>query len=612
MIKGFKQKEIYRAFNLLNKSEKRRLGALTFAQFLLSFLDLIGIFSMGLLISMTAGNTPDGKARAWFDQLVQLLGISNQSESWQLQIVAFLSISLLIVKTLFSILFTRKILTFFSFFGANLSGRLNRDLLKSKFISLEGYSTQEIVYSSTRGVEIITLDILANFIVVVADVFFLSIIAIGLFFVDPLTALSVFVLFILIGFIMFYSLQNYSLHLGIEVTKLNLESNEKIIEAFSSRRENFVKNNQTFYAEKILGIRRGLAKTMAGIYFIPYLSKYVIEITIILGSLFYAVLQYFIGESNNFTQTYAVFIVAATRAAPSALRVQQGLLQMKSAIGKSGGTLDLIYEFSVKGGKRQIESIFDKETSGFTPTISIENLSFKYPTQERDSIKNLNLIIKPGATVAIVGPSGAGKSTLVDCILGILEPREGTVLVSGKSPEEAISRWPGKIGYVPQDTFIMNATLKENIVIGYDEYQQTKHSVADAIQKASLVDFVASLPNGLDTVLGERGSRLSGGQKQRVGIARAIYSNPGLLVLDEATSALDQITEGEISDSLLSVREGRTIIIIAHRMATILGADLIVYLENGYIRASGTITEVALAIPDFQASLRGDSGRFFT
>ena len=608
MNKELKQKVIYLAFNLLDNSEKKRIYVLTIAQFFLSLLDLIGIFTMGLLISMTIGDKPDGKAREWFNQLINLLGISNQSESRQLQIIAVLSILLLITKTLFSILFTRKILTYFSVFGAKLSGRLNRDLLKSKFISLEGYSTQEIVYSSTRGVEVITLDILANLVVIIADVFFLSIIGISLFLVDPVTALSVIVLFVFTGFIMFYSLQKYSLDLGIEVTKLNLESNEKIIEAFSSRRENYVKNNQVFYSEKILGIRKNLAKTMAGIYFIPYLSKYIIEITIILGSLFYGLLQYFVGNSTNFTQTYAIFIVAATRAAPSALRVQQGLLQIKSASGKSSGTLDLIYKFSIEGVSPQIRSELNNVPSKFAPTISIENLSFRYPTKEEDSLKNLNLTISPGTTVAIVGPSGAGKSTLVDCILGILEPKEGKVLISGENPEQAISTWPGMIGYVPQETFIINASLKDNIVIGFDEYQQTKYSVSDAVQEASLSDYVASLPSGLDTLLGERGSRLSGGQKQRVGIARAIYTNPSLLILDEATSALDQITEEEISSSLLSIREGRTIIIIAHRIATILGADLIVYLENGSIRAAGTIAEVAEAIPDFQANLLGDSG----
>jgi len=610
MTKGFKQREIYKAFNLLNNSDKKKIGVLIIVQFLLSLLDLIGIFTLGLLISTTMGDTPEGQGGEWFDRLINLLGLSDQSESRQLQILAVFSILLLITKTLFSIIFTKKILMFFSMFGANLSGRLNRDLLKSKFISLEGYSNQEIVYSSTRGVEVITLDILANLVVVIADVFFLSIIGISLFYIDPLTALSVISLFVLTGFIMFYSLQNYSLSLGIEVTKLSLESNEKIIEAFSSRRENYVKNNQIFYSEKIFGIRKSLAKTMAGIYFIPYLSKYIIEITIILGSLFYGVLQYFIGNSSNFTQTYAIFILAATRAAPSALRVQQGLLQIKSAVGKSSETLDLIYKYSIEEVLPQIKSRLSNKPGDFMPTISIENLSFKYPTKEEDSLKELNLTIRPGTTVAIVGPSGAGKSTLVDCILGILEPREGEVLISGENPERAISTWPGMIGYVPQDTFIINASLRDNIVIGYDDYQQTKYSVSEAIQKASLSDYVASLPSGLDTVLGERGSRLSGGQKQRVGIARAVYSNPSLLILDEATSALDQITEGEISKSLLSIKEGRTIIIVAHRMTTILGADLIVYLEDGSIRATGTITEVADAIPGFYANLLDDLDKF--
>ena len=605
MIKRLENKEIYRAFNLLERSEKQKISILIIAQFLLSFIDLVGIFAMGLLISISTNKKSDGKAQQWFDQLTQILGLSNQNESSQLRIIAALSLFLLVTKTLLSILFTKKILTFFSNFGAELSGRLNRDLLKSKFIRLEKYSTQEIIYSSTRGVEVITLDILANLVVVIADIFFLSIIAASLFYVDFMTALSVIVMFLLAGFVLFYSLHNYSLSLGIEVTKLNLESNEKIVEAFSSRRENHVRNNQDFYADKILRIRRGLAKTMAGIYFVPYLSKYVIEITIILGSLLYGGLQYFLGESSNFAETYAVFLVAATRAAPSALRVQQGLLQMKSAVGKSSSTLDLLYKFSFDTSQSEVNSEIVSDPHGFVPEISIKNLTFQYPSQQNPSIKNLNLSIKPGTSVAIVGPSGAGKSTLVDCILGVLDPNEGEVLISSKHPDIAIKTWPGMIAYVPQDTFIINGTLEENIVIGFDDQQQAKHSLHSAILRASLTDLVATLPNGVETDLGERGSRLSGGQKQRVGIARAIYSNPGLLVLDEATSSLDQATEEEISNSLLSIKEGRTTIIIAHRMATILGADLIVYLEKGRIRASGTLSEVAAAIPDFHSNVYG-------
>jgi ABC-type multidrug transport system fused ATPase/permease subunit len=230
-----------------------------------------------------------------------------------------------------------------------------------------------------------------------------------------------------------------------------------------------------------------------------------------------------------------------------------------------------------------------------------------YPEKIEKTLINISLQVQSGTVVAIVGPSGAGKTTLVDVLLGVLEPDEGTVLISGASPLEAISKWPGAIAYVPQDILVANGSIRENVALGYPLEAATNELINDAIRVASLSDFVANLPEGLDTNLGERGGKISGGQRQRIGIARALFTKPKLLVLDEATSALDGDTEESISSDIQKLKGYTTVVLIAHRLSTVRDADLVLYMDKGEIIARGTFEEVRNAVPDFdrQAKLMG-------
>ena len=180
-------------------------------------------------------------------------------------------------------------------------------------------------------------------------------------------------------------------------------------------------------------------------------------------------------------------------------------------------------------------------------------------------------------------------------------------MISGLPPSEAVSKWPGAIAYVPQDVFISNGTIRENVSLGYPPHEATDELVLDALQVAQLDSFVANLPLGLDTPVGDRGTRLSGGQRQRLGIARAMFTRPQLLVLDEATSALDGVTEATISQSINILKGRVTLVLIAHRLSTVLNADQIVYLSEGRVLSVGTFDEVRNAVPDFdvQAKLMG-------
>jgi ABC-type multidrug transport system fused ATPase/permease subunit len=196
---------------------------------------------------------------------------------------------------------------------------------------------------------------------------------------------------------------------------------------------------------------------------------------------------------------------------------------------------------------------------------------------------------------------------LTDALLGVITPTDGAVLISGVKPAEAIQKWPGAIAYVPQDISISNGTIAQNVALGYELAEVDESNIWKALEIAQLAKHVRGLPEGLHSYVGEKGSKLSGGQRQRLGIARALLSNPKLLVLDEATSALDGKSELDVSDAIFALKGAMTVVLIAHRLSTVRQADLVVYLDQGNLIAAGTFEQVRIDVPDFdqQAKLMG-------
>jgi ATP-binding cassette subfamily C protein len=289
------------------------------------------------------------------------------------------------------------------------------------------------------------------------------------------------------------------------------------------------------------------------------------------------------------------------------LRLQNSALLIKGSKGSTTSTFNLINEINIPLRNAKETSKISESGLSFIPEVEFINVAFKYDGDRDHVVNEFNLHVESGTSIAIVGTSGSGKSTLLDLMLGILAPESGRVLLSGADPREAISKWPGLIGYVPQQVGLFNRSLAENIAIGVETSDIDLVKINNCLVQADLETVVSDLEIGLDTILQESGNNLSGGQKQRIGIARALYTNPKLLILDEATSALDVQSESKIISNIVKGSPDRTIILVTHRISVAKSADLIIYLEKGQIRAIGSFDQIKKKVPDFeaQASLSG-------
>lgn len=297
------------------------------------------------------------------------------------------------------------------------------------------------------------------------------------------------------------------------------------------------------------------------------------------------VFLYISGNATNILITVGLFTAAAFKLLPTISR----LVQSGQAIVFNRPVVSFIYSELLEGEKLSHSNCDSLELDvKFVKNINVTNLTFSYEGVDCPALESINLDIGAGKMIGFIGSSGAGKSTLIDCILGLIHPSTGELNVDGTPiTQHNVSSWQKNLGYVSQVIYLLDGTLRENVGFGipYDSIDEEK--LRNAIEKAQLTDFVASLPEGLETLVGERGVRLSGGQRQRIGIARALYNNPPVLVLDEATSSLDTGTEREVMQAVEKLQGSKTILIIAHRFSTIENCDYVYKLEKGRVVAQG-------------------------
>lgn len=595
------------SINVLSESDQRKVLVVVVLQVIMGLLDLLGVAVIGVLGALAVSGVQSTQPGNRVNWILSQLHLSEMSFQQQAAILGIAATTILVARTLFSVIFTRRTLFFLSRRGAVISTNLISRLLAQPLLKIQERTFQESIFSITNGVNSITLGVIGTTVVLISDVSLLLIMTTGLFLVDPLVALSSLLVFAGIGLIIYLLMHNRAEFLGREESKLTIQSNEKILEVLDSYRESVVRNRRDYYVREVGKMRLRNANVLAELAFMPNVSKYVIEATVVLGALAISAVQFITQDAANAVATLVVFLAAGTRIAPAVLRVQQGALTIRTSLGVATPTLSLISDLNKVEPMERVEDLPVTHHDSFIGSISLTNVSLTYPGNAQPSLHKVNLEIPQGLSVAIVGPSGAGKTSIVDVILGVITPTEGEIALSGMAPLQCVQNWPGAIGYVPQNVSIINGTVRENVALGFPEGSVTDELVHQSLSISHLSELIESLPNGINTQVGERGGRISGGQRQRLGIARAMFTKPRLLVLDEATSALDGESEAIISSTIAALKGEVTVLMIAHRLSTVRQADLVVYMAEGRVIAKGTFEEVRTQVPDFdkQASLMG-------
>jgi len=402
-----------------------------------------------------------------------------------------------------------------------------------------------------------------------------------LFIKDP--QITFIIILFLLGFVIFFAkkFKSYLSFIGEEDRKYAAGIVKWLQQSFGGLKETKIMHREKFFLGKFsddYSKWADLEKIYRNLQMIPKPIMETLCITAVMLAIIIKILNG--ADGAYFMTTISAFAVAAFRLLPSFNRITNYI----SVILFNFPAFEAVYNDLKKieeiSGKKFELADDDEEVLELNDSIYIKDVSYKYPSGDSFVLEGVNVEIPKNKSVALIGPSGAGKTTLADLILGALEPTKGKIFIDETDAFENLSAWQKNVGYIPQSIYLMDDTIRNNIIYGADTDVDDERLMR-AVEEAQLKEFIESLSEGLDTEIGERGIRLSGGQRQRIGIARALYSNPQVLVLDEATSALDNDTEKAVMEAIDSLAGTKTLIIIAHRLSTVENCDIKYEVRDG-------------------------------
>jgi len=429
---------------------------------------------------------------------------------------------------------------------------------------------------------------------------FLSV-AVVLLVAQPLSALAVMAYLIGVALFMSMVLSKKVAQAGRVNRTYGYQAAGVLTELVEALKEFTLRDRLTAVRQHVREIRVHAARGRANISFLSIVPRYAMESALMIGLLIVGGVAFAVSGFQQAIVAIALFTITGFRMLP-AINTVQGSLATASAneIHAKNVVADIV---SAETAVHQAEVADTLTLPPHPRELILRDVSFRYAPSSPEVLDEVYLRVPFGSTLGIAGPTGAGKSTLVDILLGLSTPTSGTVTVDGVPISSARHGWRAQVAYVPQSVGIFSGTIAQNVALTWgDDFDPER--VRHALHRAQLDDVVNSRAEGIDAMLTERGSNLSGGQRQRLGIARALYSDPLVLVLDEATSALDGRTEEAVADAIRNLQGDVTIIAVAHRLATIRNFDAIAYLDAGRVVATGTFDELQRIVPDFRMQAR--------
>ncbi len=563
---------------VLDRRQKINLCILLVIIFIGAFVELLGVSAIMPLINVAMN--PETIDEKWYFVLIRkYTGITDAN-----QMILFLAVLLIVIYILKNVY----VMVMYSLqyrFVFNNQQRLSVRMMKSYMqqdylfhISKNVAEFQRNIINDINGfftVALNALQFLAEFSVSVVLVIFLLV-------QDWVSTVAVATLLFLFMGVFTIFFRKVLVKIGEESRQANVQVTKWLFQAFSGIKEIKVANRETFFIANYDRSYKDCARAQRQQSVLTYLPKPVMETVRICSLMLAMIIKITVLKSDiaSFVTTLSVFAVAAFRMLPSFNKITgyiSGMMFNKPAIDAVYKDLMEIEQLMVQKTEEQI----DTQKVSLTTAIELKNVSFRYPESDRWILKEANLGIKKNTSVAFIGASGAGKTTAADLILGILQPEEGIITINGTEIKKCMASWHEAIGYIPQTIYLMDDSIRANVAFGIPDSEIDDAAIEKALREAQLDQFVHTLPDGVNTMIGDRGVKLSGGQRQRIGIARALYRNPSVLVLDEATSALDNDTEKEVMEAIDGLHGTRTLIVIAHRLSTIRKCDKIYEVGNG-------------------------------
>lgn len=572
---------------LFSRPTRVRLVVVVAGYALLSILDMIGVAAMvPLLTVLSGGDYSTGVVGG----LWRLCG-SPSAATFTIYI-AVGAVLAFVLKGIFGILFRWWSLGFLTKQQNETAIGLMRSFLLAPYAIHRERSMAEFM-EAIRSTVPAAYNAVNSGLSFVAECATIVAVSATLIIVDPILALTALAFFGLFGLVFQFTIRNKTTRLGSRIIVSSEAATRAIMHGFGGIKEVKLRNNPTPFVAEFAVAQRKLASAQRLNTLLSEMPKYFFEILFVSGIAVIAVIMFSGKTSSQALGSLAMFVAAGFRLLPSATRL---LASWNGARYGNAATEKLIEEIVVL---RDLDS--QTGTTGllhYSGDIEFRDVNFSY-TENQSVLTDVNVKIPFGSSLAVVGASGAGKTTLVDLLLGLQAPNTGEISCGGLSIFESLADWQANVGFVPQDVFLMDASLQENIV--FDEHVDDVdiERLNDAIRRAQLSELVAASPEGLNVRVGDRGVRLSGGQRQRVGIARALYRRPTVLLLDEATSALDNETERKITETIDALQGEVTVVVVAHRLSTVKGCDQFVMLNEGKVESVGSFMSVLHNSPTF-------------
>ena len=410
-------------------------------------------------------------------------------------------------------------------------------------------------------------------------------IGVALLIINPIMAIWILIMAAIITLTMIQTLRKKISVCGSKTRKHYIGKTNVVIEMMGGIKEILVLKRQKLFFNKFAKQVDEAVNWNTRFLSLSLYPSRLTELSFITGLVILVVVLYFsVDDPSMIMAQFSALAVAALRILPSTASISNSV----NSLVFHRPYLENAYEIITNGELKEIDFGEDDQKKleyHINESIELSNVSWKYEEGQPNILDNVSLKIEKGDTIGIIGESGAGKTTLIDIILGLYKPQIGMVTIDGKDIYDKNTHWEKYVGYVPQNVFIMDDTVKNNVLFGIPESEADEEKLQRALDKSRVSKFISDLPRGISTVLGEDGTRLSGGQKQRIAIARVLYENPDIIILDEATAALDNETESEIIDSLNVLKGEKTIIIVAHRLTTIENCNKVYKVENGKVIA---------------------------